>query len=763
MADLLGSAACLDSLREDIFDLQAIISEYISRLGPLSYPSWKFPSQQAGDIDIEKLLIHYLNFTSLSDENQLEAKQIAHIAFYDLLIDRMVYLLHVSNEFSKSLLKMLTKGKNILLLNSSNLEAGNNSVGLVARQSWVLHEFLQKTLLRILDELKDKKKQHVTDHHETSTCKSAPNISHSSSSRKPMSPDGSLYSFMSKDMCFKSTQTVETAFLPCESCSVIQRSFKRSAFAIFKTCQKLNLPSNVNKLIIKPEIDDSWMSFNETTKYSYEQDKDLGVICRQIETLVTETEHLKTEMALMEKKNKSLENHQKATEKKLASEKETNVVLQKQHQTKLKEIYDEKGKLQFQIKSIGNQLETCRENLRKEQKNAQDFKLVKAQLTEELKKMTEATQDREEFQEKMNQLRLQNTECSEKLAESAKELALTQAKCKSILKHSESMQKKQDSLLERVEQLSEENLTLHDQLADLQDDIDENLEKYDELLKEKIHLQQQLKYEESKQQHAMDEKNENEKLLTAVRSRVEEITKELKKTQEREVLLVQYPDLNGPVLDDNLYSGHLEKDMALQLKSNIVRIELLEKQNLVLRNTLEKICVDPLILQTVAKLQPIPLWNIEKFASNGEGSYNKQQYIQQSREKYSHMINKEEDERSIAKALYEVGMSDPTSKSTGKNKHAAARCQSSDPNKSQQSQQLPPTTRSSGSIQTYKVLKQLGKMHHGNSRPKTADTSSTIKTLFTKPPPRNAYVCKNCDKLYLLERELSIHYLYCKG
>ncbi|CAI9715509.1 Hypothetical predicted protein [Octopus vulgaris] len=216
--------------------------------------------------------------------------------------------------------------------------------------------------------------------------------------------------------------------------------------------------------------------------------------------------------------------------------------------------------------------------------------------------MTEATQDREKFQEKMNQLRLQNTECSEKLAESAKELALTQAKCKSILKHSESMQKKQDSLLERVEQLSEENLTLHDQLADLQDDIDENLEKYDELLKEKIHLQQQLKYEESKQQHAMDEKNENEKLLTAVRSRVEEITKELKKTQEREVLLVQYPDLNGPVLDDNLYSGHLEKDMALQLKSNIVRIELLEKQNLVLRNTLEKICVDPLILQTVAKL-----------------------------------------------------------------------------------------------------------------------------------------------------------------
>lgn len=105
-------------------------------------------------------------------------------------------------------------------------------------------------------------------------------------------------------MCFKSTQTVETAFVPCESCSVIQRSFKKSAFAIFKTCQKLNLPSNINKLIMKSDIDEAWMSFNEITKYSYEQDKDLSVICRQIETLVGETEQLKTEMALVEKKNK---------------------------------------------------------------------------------------------------------------------------------------------------------------------------------------------------------------------------------------------------------------------------------------------------------------------------------------------------------------------------------------------------------------------------------------------------------------------------
>lgn len=57
---------------------------------------------------------------------------------------------------------------------------------------------------------------------------------------------------------------------------------------------------------------------------------------------------------------------------------------------------------------------------------------------------------------------------------------------------------------------------------------------------------------QGKQQQVTGEKNENEKLLLTVRSKVEEISKELKKAQERETLLVQYPDLNGPVLDDNL-------------------------------------------------------------------------------------------------------------------------------------------------------------------------------------------------------------------
>lgn len=82
-----------------------------------------------------------------------------------------------------------------------------------------------------------------------------------------------------------------------------------------------------------------------------------------------------------------------------------------------------------------------------------------------------------------------------------------------------------------------------------------------------------------------------------------------------------------------------------------------------------------------------------------------------------------DDEQSIAKVLCDVGMNDDynsTAKLTGKNKQAVARCQSSDSNRIHQSQQLVPTTKSSGNIQTYKVLKQLNKIQHGNSRPKTA-------------------------------------------
>lgn len=49
MAHLLGSPACMDSLRKDLTDLQGAIVDVFSRAGPVRFPSWKFPDRAACD------------------------------------------------------------------------------------------------------------------------------------------------------------------------------------------------------------------------------------------------------------------------------------------------------------------------------------------------------------------------------------------------------------------------------------------------------------------------------------------------------------------------------------------------------------------------------------------------------------------------------------------------------------------------------------------------------------------------------------------
>ena len=43
--ELLGSKYCIDSLREDVTDLQEAITDVFSRAGPTRVASWKYPDK----------------------------------------------------------------------------------------------------------------------------------------------------------------------------------------------------------------------------------------------------------------------------------------------------------------------------------------------------------------------------------------------------------------------------------------------------------------------------------------------------------------------------------------------------------------------------------------------------------------------------------------------------------------------------------------------------------------------------------------------
>lgn len=82
MAHLLGYESCLESLSRDVSDIQAVISDVMSRVGPLRYPSWKYPDKISCEIDIGELLEIY----GYSDDE--DHCKLSHIILFELVIDR---------------------------------------------------------------------------------------------------------------------------------------------------------------------------------------------------------------------------------------------------------------------------------------------------------------------------------------------------------------------------------------------------------------------------------------------------------------------------------------------------------------------------------------------------------------------------------------------------------------------------------------------------------------------------------------------------
>lgn len=82
MAHLLGSQACLESLRQDVTDIQTTVTDLLSRAGSVRSPSWKYPDKISSELDIGELLERY------SYSNNDDHCKLSHIILFELLIDR---------------------------------------------------------------------------------------------------------------------------------------------------------------------------------------------------------------------------------------------------------------------------------------------------------------------------------------------------------------------------------------------------------------------------------------------------------------------------------------------------------------------------------------------------------------------------------------------------------------------------------------------------------------------------------------------------
>ena len=130
MSHLLGNEECLKNLREDVQDVSGVLSEILSRTGPLTVSSWKFPDTVACELDVQELLERY----SFSDD-ELD-NQVSHFSLLELVVDRLLLFVHCAAAFHDQ----ISSSSGVFRAASASSEGKDpppTSAGLIIKKFWL--------------------------------------------------------------------------------------------------------------------------------------------------------------------------------------------------------------------------------------------------------------------------------------------------------------------------------------------------------------------------------------------------------------------------------------------------------------------------------------------------------------------------------------------------------------------------------------------------------------------------------------------------
>ncbi|XP_061198305.1 coiled-coil domain-containing protein 157-like [Saccostrea echinata] len=803
MAELLGGKAILESLRTDVSDIQWAINGILSRTGPVTVTSWKFPDKQSADLNVEELLDLY------SYSEDAEDNQVAHIALYELVIDRFVFLLQTLSTLTQQML--VRAGEDIT-------DQRTSSIGLVVKQFCNRQVQLNTVVQQTMSDIKTKSREmmdlennmrkmseELSKQSETSSQSTQPY--HFSPHKVGSAMTGfvtpSQMENIARDACTKSCQTVETAFVPCEGCHVVQKNFRNAGDVIINMCQSQKLPSSLQKY--RPLVSEvKWLSPNDVIRWATEQAKDLGRINKHMENLMATINPLKEELENCEQKCKKLERRVANFDAEMRKEREIQTTLQKQFDVKLTDIETEHKhtvslvtKQMEEVKSnkesIEKQLTKYKADLESQQRLLTELEDTKKALVDELKVKHADSTEIERLQRHLDSVQSQLQEVEEKLERSAKELSKEQAKNKSAAKHNQSLQTKQSSLLQRIDDLDQENRELNNQVTELEEEkerIEETLEK---VQKNVQHYKQKVKDNQALIDELSSQKEELEGSIETLKSDIQHLESKLEEAVEREKLMIEYPDLNGPVNPGMKGTGDIVTDMENQVKANTIRIQILEEQNETLRNSVGKVLgmqqgrSPPKIAWE--NTGPMHLWTDENLenAKQEDKNMKKNIWIPDSSYHENHNSNArpEHEERPRTKSSGKPRSSGSTYGNPVSDEFIVGR--GSRPSSAVKKTERPASGKkmvtapvNATSISAYIQLKRAGKLNM-EDHPKSAVPPSGRERKKSPqekhpqsadPHPRHnnhlyqkteMFSCAQCDKMYSRARDLEIHKSYCTG
>ncbi|NXE68180.1 CC157 protein, partial [Calcarius ornatus] len=586
MAHLLGHRGCMESLRADLRDLQAAIADVCSRAGAVRLPSWKFPDKVSCELDIAVLLQRYRHSAS-----EPEFSQHAHVVLLELLIDRLLLLLQSFTGYAEAVLSGGT-------VPPPRGPGPGMSAGLTARTFW-------SAMLRLgalCQQLRDQKGYRMEIPTQQSTPPSAlqvgksqkehlksilpedlePGTASEAAQSPSVSPNPSGQPRAGPSLALSTrsvpTQTLGSPLGSCDTCSSAQASLHEVGRAITSICQSQNIPSALSKFqeVLEDSAGRRNLSAADMSYWASEQSKDLSRINKHLQGLLQQLNPVRAQLEEMGKQKDKLQKQAEEFSRKLQAEKNTQAEQQKaaeqslrakekEHSEAVARLEQDKDDLRRGTELLGHGgcvfPELSKTTLLEEVSTTM---VAQSQVLELEEKVQVLTGQRDSLEQELSASRVQ---LEQELSATRVQLEKEKVRVESLLRHEESLQAKQSTLLQQLDSLDRELEEMQASLGEAEED--------------KARLAEQL--EQSQQQSG---KQLQAQQLQANTSRLQEQAQELR---ERERLLVFFPDLHMPAETQFESSGNLTEDMKSQLQANKIRMEVLERENTQLEALLAKV------------------------------------------------------------------------------------------------------------------------------------------------------------------------------
>ena len=151
-----------------------------------------------------------------------------------------------------------------------------------------------------------------------------------------------------------STQTYDTAFIPCEACARTQQNLIEVGSMVIKVCESQGLPSSLAKQ--KKLLRQSLMAAADVSRWTSEQNQDLGRINDHLDNLYAQINPLEEKLSRSKQACSNLEKQIKDLEKQLSDEHSQVQQKEEDFKEQLNKIVSEKDQLLSDAEKVNNDL-----------------------------------------------------------------------------------------------------------------------------------------------------------------------------------------------------------------------------------------------------------------------------------------------------------------------------------------------------------------------------------------------------------------------